>query len=126
MPLYKQDIEHHNSGSRTSYLWKSRVDEMTSEEIRHDIRIFARQRPEEFLTAIIDDPKLNQLNAITKMIKQGIITVRNGKDVHYNLEQNKKKDTHRAAWQKQLRILCTDTSLPMKGEAYSILQTFIE
>lgn len=104
---------------------KSRVDEMTSEEIRHDIRIFARQRPEEFLTAI-DDPKLNQLNAITKMIKQGIITVRNGKDVHYNLEQNKKKiltvPLGETVEDSMHRYFLTDEGI----EAYSILQTFIE
>jgi len=68
----------------------SKVDDMNSEEIKRDIRLYARQHPQAFLEAI-DDPNLKMEDMVQKMLAQGVLTIKNNKDVHYNLETNKKK-----------------------------------
>lgn len=68
----------------------AKVEDMSTEEIKRDIRLFARQYPQTFMDAI-EDPELKHRNSIGKMLKQGLITVRNDKDVHFNLEGNQKK-----------------------------------
>lgn len=68
----------------------AKVDTMTSEEIKRDIRLYARQHPESFLSAINDaDLKMNMM--VSKMLSQGVLAIKNNKDVHYNLDSNKKK-----------------------------------
>ena len=66
------------------------VDNMTSEELKRDIRLYARQYPKEFLEAV-NDPQLQMENTVSKLLTRGVIQCRNGKDVHLNLETNKKK-----------------------------------
>jgi len=67
------------------------VDKMTSAEIKRDVRVFARNKPKDFLDAI-NDPLLVIQNKCSKFFNEGIIQMRNkGKDVYYNLPTNKKK-----------------------------------
>ena len=65
-------------------------DNMTSSEIKHDILLFAKNYPEEFLDAI-DDPDISVNDFSSRAFKEGYITFRAGKDIHYNLSNNKKK-----------------------------------
>lgn len=65
-------------------------DNMTSSEIKHDILLFAKNYPEEFLDAI-EDPDINVNDFSSRAFKEGYITFRAGKDIHYNLSNNKKK-----------------------------------
>jgi hypothetical protein len=65
-------------------------DKMTSSEIKHDILLFAKNYPEEFLDAI-DDPDISVNDFSSRAFKEGYITFRAGKDIHYNLSNNKKK-----------------------------------
>jgi hypothetical protein len=66
------------------------VDKMTSSELKHDILLFARNYPQEFLDAI-DDPDLDVTNVAARAFNEGYVTFRAGKDIHYNLKTNKKK-----------------------------------
>lgn len=68
----------------------SNVDKMTSAELKHDILLFARNYPQEFLDAI-DDPDLDVTNVAARAFNEGYVTFRAGKDIHYNLKTNKKK-----------------------------------
>lgn len=65
-------------------------DKMTSSEIKHDILLFAKNYPEELLDAI-EDPDISVNDFSSRAFKEGYITFRAGKDIHYNLSNNKKK-----------------------------------
>lgn len=66
------------------------VDSMTTAELKRDILIFAKNNPREFLDAI-EDPDLNINNIAARAIKEAYVTIRGGKDIFYNLKDNKKK-----------------------------------
>ena len=66
------------------------VDKMTSSELKHDILLFAKQNPREFLDAI-DDPELGVSNMASRALSEGYIQLRGGKDLFYALPDNKKK-----------------------------------
>lgn len=68
----------------------SNVDKMTVAEIKHDILLFARNYPEEFLDAI-EDPDIDVNNIASRAFNESYVTFRSGKDIHYNLKNNKKK-----------------------------------
>lgn len=68
----------------------SNVDKMTVAEIKHDILIFARNYPEDFLYAI-EDPDIDVNDISSRAFDEGYVTFRAGKDIHYNLKNNKKK-----------------------------------
>ena len=66
------------------------VDKMSTDELKRDIRLFAKTNPEEFLDAV-EDPDLNINNIATRAFSESYVTFRGGKDVFYNLSDNKKK-----------------------------------
>jgi hypothetical protein len=66
------------------------IDKMSSSEIKYDVLLFAEQNPEEFLSAI-DDPDMDLNNIAARAMKEGMVTLRGGKDIFYNLKDNKKK-----------------------------------
>jgi len=69
----------------------SKVDLMTSQEIRRDTMVFARNNPMEFLK-MVDDTRIKIANSVARMFDIGMLTVKNsGKDVYFNLSNNKKK-----------------------------------
>lgn len=68
----------------------ARVDSMNSEEIRRDIRVFAKRYPTKFLEAQ-GDPQLRILSIANKMIDDGTVRIHNNKDVYFNLDTNKSK-----------------------------------
>lgn len=64
---------------------------MTSAELKRDIRLFARNEPEMFLSAL-SDPELNLGGEVMKYFEQEILSLRkNDKEVWFNLPSNKKK-----------------------------------
>jgi hypothetical protein len=69
---------------------ESNVDKMTAAEIKHDILLFARNYPEDFLYAI-EDPDIDVNDISSRAFDEGYVTFRAGKDIHYNLKNNKKK-----------------------------------
>jgi hypothetical protein len=69
---------------------ESNVDKMTAAEIKHDILLFARNYPEDFLYAI-EDPDIDVNDISSRAFDEAYVTFRAGKDIHYNLKNNKKK-----------------------------------
>ena len=68
-----------------------RVDKMSSSEIKRDMMIYSKKYPQDFLEAI-NDPSLKVNNIAARAISDGYLTLRNnGKDIYYNLKENKKK-----------------------------------
>ena len=64
---------------------------MSSSEIKRDMMIYAKRYPEDFLDAV-DDPSLKINNIAARAISDGYLTLRNnGKDLYFNLKENKKK-----------------------------------
>jgi len=69
----------------------SRVEKMTSQEIRRDIMVYARNNPEDFLE-MIDDSDLQLRNKAAKYIEMSYLSLRNSqRDVFFNLKDNKRK-----------------------------------
>ena len=69
----------------------NRVENMTSKEVRRDIMVYARNSPYEFLT-MAGDPDVKMKNNIAKFFDMNVIQLRNkGKDVYFNLPNNKKR-----------------------------------
>jgi hypothetical protein len=67
-----------------------RVDNLTSAELKRDVRMFAGRYPEDFMEAL-NDPLLKLQNKCAKFFSEGLLVLKNKKDVYYNLKGNKKK-----------------------------------
>jgi hypothetical protein len=68
----------------------SDVDKMTVAEIKHEVLLFARNYPQDLLDAI-DDPDIEVNDIASRAFNESYVTFRAGKDIHYNLKNNKKK-----------------------------------
>lgn len=72
-------------------LMGSRVDRLSNDEIRRDLLVYARNNPYGFLD-MINDPDLKLRNvAIKAMTEQLFVTKNNGRDIYFNMPENKKK-----------------------------------
>ena len=71
-------------------LLKGNVDKMSSSEIKYDMLRYAEANPEHFLSAI-GDPDMELNNYAARAFQDKVVTFRAGKDIHYNLPDNKKK-----------------------------------
>lgn len=65
------------------------VDKMTTSEIKRDLLMFAKSRPKDLLD-IINDPLLELQDLVMKMEEANLIKIK-GKNVFYNLKNNKKQ-----------------------------------
>lgn len=69
----------------------SKVDKMSSSEIKRDMMIYAKRYPQDFLEAV-NDPSLKINNLAARAISDGYLVLKNhGKDLYFNLKENKKK-----------------------------------
>ena len=69
----------------------SNVSRMTSAEIKRDIRLYARRNPVEFLE-MLDDPMIKLQSLSQRALDERILILKNkGRDVYFNLKDNKKK-----------------------------------
>jgi hypothetical protein len=66
------------------------VDTMSTAELKRDILLFAKNTPSEFLEAA-NDPELEVDNVASRAIAEEFVIVKSGKDIYYNLRDNKKK-----------------------------------
>lgn len=66
------------------------IEKMTSAELKRDVRIFAKRYPDEFVESI-NDPLLSLQNKCSKFFSEGLLVLKNKKDVYYNLKGNKNK-----------------------------------
>lgn len=68
----------------------TKVDSMYSDEIKRDVRVFARKHPVKFLE-IMESTEVHTDNVIANIIEAGLIKFRKqNTEVWYNLEDNKK------------------------------------
>jgi hypothetical protein len=68
-----------------------RVEKMSSSEIKRDMMLYAKRYPQDFLEAI-HDPSLKINNIAARAFSDGYMTLKNhGKDIYFNLKENKKK-----------------------------------
>ncbi len=86
------------------------VDTMTIPELKRDLLIYAKENPGDFINTI-NDPMLQLQDDVHLIFKAGFLTTKNnGKDVYYNLPNNKK------------RLL----SVPFGEEAHWIVASFFQ
>lgn len=81
------DIDMVESVARV--LFGSKVDKMSSAELRRDILVFAKKEPREFLN-VLSDPMLKLQSQVHLFFDKGLLTFRkNKKEVWYNTSSNK-------------------------------------
>jgi len=67
------------------------VSKISTTELRRDVMVYARTNPKELLS-ILDDPMLTLRANVSMFIEKSLLTIRNnGKDVYFNLPNNKKR-----------------------------------
>ena len=67
------------------------VENMTTAELKRDILVYAKNNPEDFLDTL-NDPMLELMDDVYQFFNLSLLSTRNnGKDVYYNLPNNKKK-----------------------------------
>lgn len=67
------------------------TDKMTSPEIKRDVRKYARNYPQEFLS-LLSDPDLEIQGIVSELFAERILTKKNkGRDIYFNLPSNKKR-----------------------------------
>ena len=69
---------------------KGNIDKMSTSEIKYDLTRYAESHPSEFLDAL-DDPDADLNNYAARALQDNLVTFRAGKDLYYNLPDNKKK-----------------------------------
>ena len=69
----------------------SNVDKMTTNELKRDVRVYARTNPKDFLDAL-NDPLLKLQNQCVQFFNENLLKMMNNKrDIYFNLPKNKKK-----------------------------------
>ena len=71
-------------------LLSGNVDKMSTSEIKYDLMRYAESYPQDLLDAI-GDPDIDLNNLAARAFKDGYVTLRGGKDIFYNIADNKKK-----------------------------------
>ena len=67
------------------------VENMTTAELKRDILVYAKNNPDDFLDTL-NDPMLELMDDVYQFFNLSLLSARNnGKDVYYNLPNNKKK-----------------------------------
>jgi hypothetical protein len=66
------------------------VTKMSTAELKRDVLVYARRSPKEFLNTL-NDPMTNMSATVALMFDKGLLGYRAGKDVHFNLPNNKKR-----------------------------------
>ncbi len=67
-----------------------RVDNLTTAELKRDVRLFAGRYPMDFMESL-NDPLLTLQNKCAKFFSEGLLVLKNKKDVYFNIKGNKKK-----------------------------------
>jgi hypothetical protein len=66
------------------------VTKMSTAELKRDVLVYARNNPKGFLDTL-NDPMTNMSATVALMFDKGLLGYRAGKDVHFNLTNNKKR-----------------------------------
>lgn len=69
----------------------SHIDRLSSEELKRDVLLYARNSPEDFLQ-MINDPELRLQNIAAKAFQDNLFVLKNNsRDIYFNMLDNKKK-----------------------------------
>ena len=64
---------------------------MSTAELKRDVRLYAKNDPQDFLDTL-NDPMLKMQNLASKLVDQKILILKNsGKDIYFNIKGNKTK-----------------------------------
>ena len=67
------------------------IDKMSTAELKRDVRLYAKNDPQDFLDTL-NDPMLKMQNLASRLIDQKLLTLKNnGKDIYFNIKGNKTK-----------------------------------
>jgi len=89
--LLARDMKLEKLESVARVLVGTKIDKMTTAEIKRDVLVYARNNPSEFLN-VINDPMLELQDKVVRMFSSNLLILQNkGKDVHFNLAKNKTK-----------------------------------
>ena len=67
------------------------VDRLSTAELKRDVRLYAKNSPQDFLNTL-NDPMLRLQSLASNCLTEGLLTLKNkGKDIYFNLPSNKKK-----------------------------------
>lgn len=83
------DVEMLESVARV--LLGSKIDKMSTAELKRDVFIYSKNNPMSFLE-MLNDPMLQLQNTCAKFFEYDLLRLKNkGRDIYFNLPQNKKK-----------------------------------
>ena len=86
-----KDLTIEQAESVGRILLSSNVASMTTAELRRDLMVYARRDAQAFMAAVTN-PELQLVSKINRFVDERLISIRNnGRDVHYNLKDNKKR-----------------------------------
>ena len=69
----------------------SKIEKMSTAELKRDVFVYARNNPRQFLE-MLNDPMLQLQNTCAKFFEHDLLRLKNkGRDIYYNLPSNKKK-----------------------------------
>lgn len=101
----------------------ARVDNLSSEELKRDVLLYARNNPEEFLD-MIDDPELRLQNIAAKALQDNLFTLKNNRrDIYFNLPDNKKKLMGIPFGDDPIKLLTSYLQSDEGIELYKVLET---
>jgi hypothetical protein len=63
---------------------------MTTAEMKRDVRMYAKNYPKDFLETL-NDPMFELQSKASRYVHEGLLTIKGGRDIHFNLPKNKKK-----------------------------------
>lgn len=66
------------------------VTKMSTAELKRDVLVYARRNPKEFLNTL-NDPMTDLTSTVALLFDKSLLSWRSGKDVHFNLPNNKKR-----------------------------------
>jgi hypothetical protein len=69
----------------------SKIERMSTSELKRDVLVYAKKNPTTFLE-MLNDPMLQLQNTCAKFFENDLLRLKNkGRDIYFNLPQNKKK-----------------------------------
>jgi hypothetical protein len=69
----------------------SKIEKMSTAELKRDVFVYARRNPMQFLE-MLNDPMLQLQNTCAKFFEHDLLRLKNkGRDIYFNLPANKKK-----------------------------------
>lgn len=89
--LAARDLDINTADALGRVLLGARVDRLTTEELRRDLILYARNHPSEFM-GMLNDPELKLNDVAAKALQDGMFVLKNKKrDIFFNLPDNKNK-----------------------------------